>query len=99
MGAIKRKFEEQINTGSIGGDEDYGHEDWTDELEAQYWAEQPPYTFETDEDLAVINERIRPKYSEMDVDVVLDILNDSFLKSMLKEEFNRVNNIKNGYFE
>jgi hypothetical protein len=99
MGAIKRAFEEQINTGSIGGDEDYGHEDWTDELEAQYWAEQPPYTFETDEDLAVINERIKPKYSEMDVDMVLDILNDSFLKSMLKEEFNRIHNLKNGYFE
>jgi hypothetical protein len=99
MGAIKRAFEEQINTGSIGGDEDYGHEDWTDELEAQYWAEQPPYTFETDEDLAVINERIRPKYSEMDVDMVLEVLNDSFLKSMLKEEFNRVHNLKNGYFE
>ncbi len=99
MGAIKRAFEEQINTGSLGGDEDYGHEDWTDELEAQYWAEQPPYTFETDEDLAVINERIKPKYSEMDVDVVLDTLNDSFLKNMLKEEFNRVHNLKNGYFE
>ena len=99
MGAINRAFEEQINTGSIGGDEDYGHEDWTDELEAQYWAEQPPYTFETDEDLAVINERIRPKYSEMDVDMVLEVLNDSFLKSMLKEEFNRVHNLKNGYFE
>jgi len=99
MGAIKRAFEEQINTGSIGGDEDYGHEDWTDELEAQYWAEQPPYTFETDEDLAQINERIRPKYSEMDVDMVLEVLNDSFLKSMLKEEFNRVHNLKNGYFE
>ncbi len=99
MGAIKRAFEEQINTGSLGGDEDYGHEDWTDELEAQYWAEQPPYTFETDEDLAVINERIKPKYSEMDVDMVLDVLNDSFLKSMLKEEFNRIHNLKNGYFE
>lgn len=99
MGAIKRAFEEEINTGSFGGDEDYGHEDWTDELEAQFWAEQPPYTFETDEDLAIINERIRPKYSEMDVDAVLDILNDSFLKSMLKEEFNRINNLKNGYFE
>jgi hypothetical protein len=99
MGAIKRAFEEQINTGSIGGDEDYGHEDWSDELEAQYWAEQPPYPFATDEDLAVINERIKPKYSEMDVDVVLDALNDSFLKNMLKEEFNRVHNLKNGYFE
>jgi len=99
MGAIKRAFEEQINTGSIGGDEDYGHEDWTDELEAQYWAEQPPYTFETDEDLAVINERIKPKYSEMDVDMVLDVLNDSFLKNMLKDEFNRIHNLKNGYFE
>jgi hypothetical protein len=99
MGAIKRAFEEEINTGSIGGDEDYGHEDWTDELEAQYWAEQPPYPFATDEDLALINERIKPKYSEMDVDAVLDILNDSFLKSMLKEEFNRVHNLKNGYFE
>jgi hypothetical protein len=99
MGAIKRAFEEQINTGSIDGDGDYGHEDWTDELEAQYWAEQPPYPFATDEDLAVINERIKPKYSEMDVDMVLDTLNDSFLKNMLKEEFNRVNNFKNGYFE
>jgi len=99
MGAIKRAFEEQINTGSLGGDEDYGHDDWTDELEAQYWAEQPPYTFETDEDLAVINERIKPKYSEMDVDMVLDVLNDSFLKNMLKDEFNRIHNLKNGYFE
>ena len=99
MGAIKREFEEQINTGSIDGDEDYGHEDWTDELEAQYWAEQPPYPFATDEDLAVINERIKPKYSEMDVDTVLDTLNDSFLKNMLKDEFNRIHNLKNGYFE
>jgi hypothetical protein len=99
MGAIKRAFEEQINTGSIGGDEDYGHDDWTDELEAQYWREQPPFPFATDVELAELNERIRPKYSEMDVDAVLDTLNDSFLKSMLKEEFNRVNNFKNGYFE
>lgn len=99
MGAIKRAFEEQINTGSIGGDEDYGHEDWSDELEAQFWREQPPFPFATDAELAELNERIRPKYSEMDIDAVLDILNDSFLKSMLKEEFNRVNNLKNGYFE
>lgn len=80
MGAIKRTFEDQINTGSIGGDEDYGYQEWTNEL-------------------GDLNERITPKYSEMDVDAVLDILNDSFLKSMLKEEFNRIHNLKNGYFE
>jgi hypothetical protein len=28
------------------------HEDWSDELEEQYWKEQPPYTFETDEEIA-----------------------------------------------
>ena len=95
MGAIKRAFEDQINTGSIGGDEDYGYVDWSSELEQQYWREQLP----TNEELADITERIKPKYSEMDVDAVLDILNDSFLKSMLKEEFNRVHNLKNGYFE
>jgi hypothetical protein len=27
------------------------HEDWSDELEEQYWKEQPPYTFETDEEI------------------------------------------------
>lgn len=80
MGAIKRKFEEQINTGSIGGDEDYGYVDWTETLEE-------------------VNNRIKPKYSDMDVDVVLDTLNDSFLKNMLKDEFNRIHNLKNGYFE
>jgi len=99
MGAIKRAFEEQINTGSIGGDEDYGHDDWTKEMEQRYWDEQPLYPFATDVELTDINERVKPKYSEMDVDMVLDILNDSFLKSMLKEEFNRVHNLKNGYFE
>ena len=86
MGAIKRAFEDQINTGSIGGDEDYGHEDWIEQISIN-------------EELADVTERIKPKYSEMDVDVVLDIFNDSFLKSMLKEEFNRVHNLKNGYFE
>jgi hypothetical protein len=99
MGAIKRAFEEQINTGSIGGDEDYGHADWSDELEAQYWREQPPYPFATDEEMVEINKRIQPKYSDMDVDTVLGILNDPFLASMLREEFDKIYNLKNGYFE
>jgi hypothetical protein len=80
MGAIKNAFEDQINTGSVGGDEDYGYQEWTNEL-------------------GELNERIKPKYSDMDIDNVLDILNDSFLKNMLKDEFNRVHNLKNGYFE
>jgi hypothetical protein len=35
----------------------------------------------------------------MDVDTVLGILNDPFLASMLREEFDKIYNLKNGYFE
>ena len=99
MGAIKNAFEDEINSGSIGGDEDYGYDGWTEELEEQYWREQPPYPFATEEDLVEINKRIQPKYSDMDVDNVLNILNDPFLASMLREEFDKLYNVKNGYFE
>ena len=99
MGAIKNAFEDQINTGSVSGDEDYGYDGWTKELEEQFWKEQPPYPFATDEDLADINKRIQPKYSDMDVDNVLSILNDPFLANMLREEFDKIYNLKNGYFE
>ena len=31
-------------------------DDWTQEMEDQYWSEQPPYTFETEEDLKQLSE-------------------------------------------
>ena len=34
--------------------EQIDNDGWTEEMEARYWAEQPPYTFETDEDLAAL---------------------------------------------
>ena len=65
MGRMKELFTEyqQQMTGSNADyiDDEYhfqkwveeqvDNDGWTEEMEARYWAEQPPYTFETDEEL------------------------------------------------
>jgi hypothetical protein len=74
---------------------------WTEEMEARYWAEQPPYPFATDVELDELNNRIRLKYSDMDIESVLEkILGDANpLVDEIKNELNNLNSIRNGYFD
>ena len=46
--------------------------DWNDELEQQFWKEQPPYPFATDIEIEAINESNKVKYTDNDILYVLD---------------------------
>ncbi len=74
---------------------------WTPELETQFWAEQPPEPFATDIELAELNDRIQVKYSDMDIEMVLEkVLGDAnSLIDEIKNELYNLNNIRNGYFD
>lgn len=74
--------------------------DWSEELETQFWSEQPPYPFATNIELDEINSRIQIKYSDTDIQFVLQkILGDGNpLANEIKNELNNLNSIKNGYF-
>jgi len=74
---------------------------WTPELETQFWAEQPPEPFATDIELAELNDRIQVKYSDMDIEIVLEkVLGDANpLVDEIQNELNNLNNIRNGYFD
>jgi hypothetical protein len=74
---------------------------WTEEMEARYWAEQPPYTFETDEDIERMNDSIKPKYSDWDITSVLhEVLGDANPDTDdILIRLNNLYNIKNGYID
>jgi len=74
---------------------------WNEEMEARYWAEQPPYPFATDVELEEINDRIKIKYSDMDIESALHkVLGDAnSLVDEIKKELNNLNSIRNGYFD
>lgn len=78
--------------------DEYG---WTEAMEEQYWKEQPPYPFATDVELEELNNRIRIKYSDMDIESVLHkVLGDANpLVDEIKNKLNDLNNIRNGYFD
>ena len=67
-----------------------------DEYHFQQWIDQKQY-----DELADINNRIRVKYSDMDVESVLQkVLGDANpLVDEIKNELNNLNNIRNGYFD
>jgi hypothetical protein len=70
--------------------------DWSDELEQQYWKEQPPYPFATDEELEAINQSITLKYTDNDILDVLDGLVDPQQMDIILGRLNNVWNTKNG---
>jgi hypothetical protein len=70
--------------------------DWSDELEQQYWKEQPPYPFATDEELEAINQSITLKYTDNDILDVLDGMVDPQQMDIILGRLNNVWNTKNG---
>lgn len=67
-----------------------------DEYNFQEWIEQ-----KQNDELHDINNRIRIKYSDMDIESVLHkVLGDSNpLVDEIQNELNNLNNIRNGYFD
>lgn len=67
-----------------------------DEYQFQEWIEQ-----KQNDELNDINNRIRLKYSDMDIESALEkILGDANpLVDEVKNELNNLNNIRNGYFD
>jgi hypothetical protein len=71
---------------------------WTEEMEKQYWEEQPPYPFATDIELEAINESNKVKYTDSDILYVLDGLVEPPKIDIIKDKLNEVWNNKNGVF-
>lgn len=67
-----------------------------DEYHFQQWIDQ-----KQNDELEDINNRIRIKYSDMDIESVLEkVLGDANpLVDEIKNELNNLNNIRNGYFD
>jgi len=67
-----------------------------DEYHFQQWVDQ-----RANDELNDINNRIRIKYSDMDIESVLEkVLGDvNPLVDEIKNELNNLNNIRNGYFD
>ena len=72
--------------------------DWNDELEQQFWKEQPPYPFATDIEIEAINESNKVKYTDNDILYVLDGLVEPAKIDIIKDKLNGVWNNKNGVF-
>jgi len=72
--------------------------DWNDELEQQFWKEQPPYPFATDIEIEAINESNKVKYTDNDILYVLDGLVEPAKIDIIKDKSNGVWNNKNGVF-
>ena len=115
MGRMKELFTEyqQQMTGSNAEfiDDEYhfqkwvegqiDNDGWTKELEEQFWKEQPPYPFATDEDLERMNDSIKLKYSDWDITSVLhEVLGDANPDTDdILIRLNNLYNIKNGYID
>ena len=67
-----------------------------DEYHFQQWVDQ-----RANDEVNDINNRIRIKYSDMDIESVLEkVLGDvNPLVDEIKNELNNLNNIRNGYFD
>lgn len=91
MGRMKELFMEYQQQMS-GSNADY----IDDEYHFQQWVDQI-----ADNELEELNNRIRTKYSDMDIESVLDkVLGDANpLADEIKNELNNLNNIRNGYFD
>jgi hypothetical protein len=91
MGRMKELFMEyqQQMSGSNADfiDDDYHFQQWVDQ--------------KANDELYDINNRIQIKYSDMDIESVLEkVLGDANpLIDEIKNELNNLNNIRNGYFD
>jgi hypothetical protein len=91
MGRMKELFMEyqQQMSGSNADfiDDDYHFQQWVDQ--------------KANDELYDINNRIQIKYSDMDIESVLEkVLGDANpLVDEIKNELNNLNNIRNGYFD
>ena len=73
--------------------------DWNDELEQQFWKEQPPYPFATQNELDEINDSLKIKFTEDEViEAVRAIKNEDWFVNGIRRELNRIWNNKNGVF-
>ena len=78
--------------------EPINEDEWTEEMEKQYWEEQPPYPFATDIEIEAINESNKVKYTDNDILYVLDGLVEPAKMDIIKDKLNGVWNNKNGVF-
>lgn len=99
-----RKYAEDYNRTDIWTDEqideaisEHNEDEWNDELEQQFWKEQPPYPFATDAELEALNQSIIPKYTDNDILDVLDGMVDPQKMDIILGRLNDVWNTKNGY--
>ena len=73
--------------------------DWNDELEQQFWKEQPPYPFATQNELDEINDSLKVKFTEDDViQAARAIKNEDWFIARIRRELNTIWNRKNGVF-
>ena len=71
--------------------------DWNDELEQQFWKEQPPYPFATQNELDEINDSLKVKFTEDEViEAVRAIKNENWFINGIRRELNVIWNRKNG---
>ena len=72
--------------------------DWNDELEQQFWKEQPPYPFATQNELDEINDSLKVKFTEDEViEAVRAVKNEDWFINRIRKELNTIWNRKNGY--
>ena len=72
--------------------------DWNDELEQQFWKEQPPYPFATQNELDEINDSLKVKFTEDEViEAVRAIKNEDWFIARIRRELNTIWNKKNGF--
>ena len=70
---------------------------WTEEMEKQYWEEQPPYPFATQNELDEINDSLKVKFTEDEViEAVRAIKNENWFINGIRRELNVIWNRKNG---
>jgi len=70
---------------------------WTEEMEKQYWEEQPPYPFATQNELDEINDSLKVKFTEDEViEAVRAIKNEDWFINRIRKELNGIWNRKNG---
>lgn len=112
MGAMKEMFMQyQEEMGDDYIDDELQFQQWLQakdeefkqliEMEEQFWLEQPPHPFATDEEMEAMNDSIKLKYSDWDITSVLgEVLgdgSDEFNEILIR--LNNVYNIKNGYID
>jgi hypothetical protein len=73
--------------------------DWNDELEQQFWKEQPPYPFATQNELDEINDSLKVKFTEDEVIQAARVIkNEDWFIARIRRELNTIWNRKNGVF-